>query len=234
METGQGVWLVSYCRHHRSLILTHPACNMSLPPAVSRTCFCLASLITALHSCLKHVPHSQCSVNSSWCVDEGAPTPVGSTFNYSPSMTSRWHLLPYPDIPMEPWSHGHLYVWLILDPHPQWQGCFLRHWGKKGNVRMWRKSGRVCKKVERKITFPTESGTSETQASSRWCGSTERFPEQSCKVEWCFYQRQTKTLSTSKAILPQLRPFALKVNLVGKACWLPILACPSLLLIKKP
>lgn len=146
MEIGQGVWLVSYCHHHWSLILTYPACNMSLPPAVSRTCLCLASLITALHSCLEHVPHSQCSVNNSWCVDEGAPTPVGSTFNYSSSMTSRWHLLPFPDIPMEPWSHGHIYVWLILDPQPQWQGCFLRHWGKKGNVRMWRKSGRVCKK----------------------------------------------------------------------------------------
>lgn len=135
---------------------------------------------------------------------------------------------------MESWTH--LCMADIRPPHPQRQGCFLRHWGKKGNVRMWRKSGRACKTVECKITFPTESGTSETQASFRWCGSTERFPEQACKSQVCFYQHQTKTwqLSTSKAILPQLWPFALKVSLVGKAYWLLILACPSLLLIKKP
>lgn len=115
--------------------------------------------------------------------------------------------------------------------HPPWQGCFLLCWGKKGRVWMGRKNSRSCRTVECKIAFLIESVTSQTQGSSRWCCSTEQFPTQSCKSQMCLHHRETKTywlLSTSKSILPQLLPFTLKVNLVGRACWLLILDSPSL------
>lgn len=144
-----------------------------------------------------------------------------STFSTtSSSMTSRWHLAPYSDTPMDP-SNTFLDCWYKLYAViPPWQGCFLLHWGKKGRVWMGRKNSGSCRTAECEIAFLIESVTSQTQGSSRWCCSTEQFPTQPCKSQMCLHHRETKTywlLSTSKSILLQFSPFTLKVNLVGRS-----------------